>query len=896
MKTIFRFLLLTVLFFNFKNVRAQVTANTILDINGGIKAGNISATNTEFDTGTLANIFDGDTNSLARTKNINPLVVTLAFKYPTTILGAKFFCSYENSGTWSLESANTQNDLINKTGSYKVWANARPLTGIGNPPHMNDSVGGAATAIQYLRLTSHKIGDDFVHANELLIYSTGSYSSMKFESSSLDLYKDWYFIPKVLVSSTTQQAILKSSLLTYTSSNPAVATVDATGKIKYISIGNATITGTYKTLKATLSVQCKSGMIAEQHITNFDPFLSTPAPCSVKQIPVVVIIYLPTKDGLNLDTSEIGRDYIATLDAAKTKLQKQSDQTKYMLEEGSKFHGYKDPSALPYLGYKIIDYIIVYEPLPNSYHGPGKAVADYYADFNLILNRYNAKHYVEDLGVKQFWLYGYQYNKIAPAESNMASALSGNVSNSDRKKDMPVFSKSYTLYNYNLTVGANENVHDHGHQLEALYGYINNDLFNTKFVAGEPTQGRCGDTHFAVNSTFNGDYRNFTPKTSDIEDWQPAGGPTKQISAANWGRIKYTFPNNNDFSTDSNAIFQAHWYIYWRQNMPGMGNKVPNGSGGFMSNWWQFTSDWDSCVKNNLNLYVSAASQITYKPGCQLSKAPTLTISPAGGNYSGSVNVTLTATDSQDPNPVIYYTLDGSTPGTYSRSFMKQGVITISSSMTLKAFAKNNINISSTVQSQTYTIAKMLTFWFRRPSYVQAPRIHYWNVVPSQPGTTWPGVLMAQDLSKGPDWYKYSIPNATSASLVFYDGQYFKTADQLNRTSGCFDGNNYSWVSCGWAVPSLNLVTSVVDASDPINSLSLFPNPSSGSFEFEYKTENKSIELKIMDVLGKEVFNEVVSSEGGLVHKSFSLNYPQGIYTITVKDGASINSKRLVIQ
>lgn len=78
---------------------------------------------------------------------------------------------------------------------------------------------------------------------------------------------------------------------------------------------------------------------------------------------------------------------------------------------------------------------------------------------------------------------------------------------------------------------------------------------------------------------------------------------------------------------------------------------------------------------------------------------PTVSASPAGGTYNGSVQVTLTATP---PSATIYYTTDGSTPTTGSTKYTS--AITLSQTTTLKFFAQDASGHKSVVQTQTYTI------------------------------------------------------------------------------------------------------------------------------------------------------------------------------------------------
>ena len=73
--------------------------------------------------------------------------------------------------------------------------------------------------------------------------------------------------------------------------------------------------------------------------------------------------------------------------------------------------------------------------------------------------------------------------------------------------------------------------------------------------------------------------------------------------------------------------------------------------------------------------------------------------SPAGGTYTGSQSVTLTA----EAGATIRYTTDGSTPSVTSGTIYS-GPISISSTTTLKAVAIDSAGNVSTVMTETYTI------------------------------------------------------------------------------------------------------------------------------------------------------------------------------------------------
>ena len=212
--------------------------------------------------------------------------------------------------------------------------------------------------------------------------------------------------------------------------------------------------------------------------------------------------FLPTADGVNLDVSKAA-DYWSlgpiTLKKLKAKIDVFDKRVKYMLEEGSRFRGYKNPDARPSIGYRVVKYITVYEQTP-----PGFVIElvngfpVYAPDYHQIFERFNMAHYINNLGVKEIWIWqggvapsfpSYDPSLHAPEdfrnweESNMSSRLTGDISNSSRNNtDLPVYNSTYTVYGQNFRRTHSEAVHNHGHQLESILSHVNSNLFWKKFV------------------------------------------------------------------------------------------------------------------------------------------------------------------------------------------------------------------------------------------------------------------------------------------------------------------------------------------------------------------------------------------------------------------------------
>lgn len=318
-------------------------------------------------------------------------------------------------------------------------------------------------------------------------------------------------------------------------------------------------------------------------------------------IPVVVVKYFPVKDG-NIDISVTG-DYGAPLEQTRKHTDAITEAVIHGMEQGSRYHGFKNEKAKPSLKFEIVKTYEFLDPLPTV-EKEGHTVP--FTDYNKVMARIDIKTWVEDKGVKEVWLYGYHGGVIGLWESNMAGPH-GDISNSDRvTDDLPILKNTYTVYHYNYQRGRGEALEDHMHQLEAVLNYVDgrddtprdewpNLLFWGKFVGSDrsskmiPTEEgfcRCGWSHYPPNALGDYDWQNKRVVMSDIEDWRPDGtGEKKPVTSDIWGSDSYT------------------WFIYWIQSIPGKDNGLTH-NGKAVRNWWLFIAHFDYAMENKMKLTV----------------------------------------------------------------------------------------------------------------------------------------------------------------------------------------------------------------------------------------------------------------------------------------------------
>jgi hypothetical protein len=365
------------------------------------------------------------------------------------------------------------------------------------------------------------------------------------------------------------------------------------------------------------------------------PFLTSPSNPNARIIvPVVVVNYYPTLNGIDIDTKRapgLGTPSPITVEGIKDKTVQFLNLTKYGLEQGSRFRGYNNQSQVSSVSFKIVKYINVYE-IKRGLPGVQKEITDrdpirfkqdiltpvYQPDYFDVFSKINLKQLIENEGVKEVWFslrpISSEYpvvrdslingitaaNFINLPESNMSSLLSGDVSNSYRmSNDLPVYNKTYVVYGYNLETSSANMIHNRGHQIEAQLSHLDGNFWGSysNKTDGYADSTRLGWTHCPPNTTKDYDWNNKTLTLSDIEDWKPTGGTKKLLNSDRWMNINYTSPNPvNLIPYDPNDP-QLKWLIFWMQSIPGYNNGITG-----VNDWWDLFYNWDDAVKNKSKL------------------------------------------------------------------------------------------------------------------------------------------------------------------------------------------------------------------------------------------------------------------------------------------------------
>ena len=306
------------------------------------------------------------------------------------------------------------------------------------------------------------------------------------------------------------------------------------------------------------------------------------------------------------------------------------------LRESSRWQGFRDPVAPPFLDYRIVDIVDLTEPrgeadrnsarFPRAADGVG---FDYGALYEMRLHDGRRLDELTERGlINEAWLLADHTAHSAPYETvevkrsyNLDFQPLGferHAGNSG-SHDAPWIGRSLRILFVNFDRGVGCAMESLGHSLERMatcgalpyyeryfreFAMLDLDRrlglpFESLYLCDDPVayptpsslQYRAGwrrrtvhdyvaaggNVHFMPNGRHDYDLDNRAPVLSTIETWRQP----EQV-ARPW--TPDVLERHRDLAPDC----MGRWVVYWRQNMPGLDNTALDDDGLQMKNWWPF--------------------------------------------------------------------------------------------------------------------------------------------------------------------------------------------------------------------------------------------------------------------------------------------------------------------
>lgn len=547
---------------------SQIPYTFQLNVGQEVFSGEAGITHPILDIGSINDVFDGNTTTLARTASINPMIVTLDFNRVVAI-GDNHLMNGAGNALWKLECANSLADLNAQTGSYQVLVNQVAIT---NNVWDDQSVN---TSARFLRLTLERTtGDDYVHLREWNIEASvqTEVSAICMSPSPVRILPGSEYQPGALMLDTSGiYHAVDPALFTWSSNQTALFNVNGNGVISASGgTGSGILTAQFSTLTSQASV-------------TVTPFIE-PQLANTRPVQVALVIIDPASGVFGGSTfsqyhswqnpAVLSQNLCDSLNAASGGVVYYSISQTYHTDNLYTLFGNTaisvDSLAELFLepGWTTLHYVA--ETLGQSEFLYNQLLADY--DFCTLSNNEQ---------IDEVWVYA------MPFVGLYESRLTGN--NAFFYNSPPLTGNScmdhLPIMGFNYERGLAEAWHSYGHRAEnamiRLFGGWNNaspassfDFF-TLLDSHQSDSGHVGNIHFPVNAS---------------DDYEYDALNTVVSFAPNWYTYPFLFQETEMVNCLDWNCSQLGYMSWWHRHLP---NKACRDKRGILNNWWIYIVDFN---------------------------------------------------------------------------------------------------------------------------------------------------------------------------------------------------------------------------------------------------------------------------------------------------------------
>ena len=135
---------------------------------------------------------------------------------------------------------------------------------------------------------------------------------------------------------------------------------------------------------------------------------------------------------------------------------------------------------------------------------------------------------------------------------------------------------------------------------------------------------------------------------------------------------------------------------------------------------------------------------------------------------------------------------------------------------------------------------------------------------------------------------------ASGESFSVFNGQNpqgtwtFRVYDQFTGDNGTLNS---------WSIEVCTQSVTLTSDSFGLENFTLYPNPNNGNFNIQFNSNSgNEIKINVHDIRGREIFNKSYDNNG-FFNENLQLNNAQsGIYLVTIQDGSSKVTKKIVVE
>ncbi len=569
MKLLYFFVFLTCPLFVFSQSTLVFPVNNINEL---IQNGTVHVSHSQLDIGSIQDVFDGNYQSLARSANINPQVITLQFPFSVTFSGSEVLQTY-GDGWWSLEAADSEDDLASQTGSYVQLFSMSPLT-----DGVIDAKSFPAQSKRIIRLTVRRTtGDDYVHLNEWKLLD----ASAQVEITSICARpSQLWLLPstslEVSLYGTDEQG-LNYPILTgidWTIEDPDLIAVESSDD-KIVALSNNKIGST------TLVIQWEG---IEQSITVHVVNDFKPKTASTRIVKVALVLIDPpieAEGGLRFHERFGWDDPVSLTNALRDSLNSAGDgAVDYQIVAT-----YDEPILYAVLEGTTISvdsmYRLFLEPGWVTFHHL-EQTGGYQFDYNGLLAAHDFCTQSNSKEIDEVWVYSMPFTGMYESRLTGDGAFWYNSPPLDGNSCVD----QLPIMGFNYERGVAEAMHSFGHRVESAMAHTfgrwdynaveKNDWEKfSSYDKAVPGEVNIGNIHFPPNGISDYDYKNPSPVTT---------------YADNWFRYPFLFEKQRTVTCVEWNCSHLGFMSWWYHHLPHFTCLNKNG---ILNNWWPYIVDYN---------------------------------------------------------------------------------------------------------------------------------------------------------------------------------------------------------------------------------------------------------------------------------------------------------------
>jgi len=559
--------------------QGQVTQVQPLDVLAGINSGGIVASTVpELVMGSQDRMFDGNGLTSAGVQNSSTLAVTLLLDSAVDISGSKVFFWME--GEWTLEVASQSEELLSRTGSYRLLVDRRPCHFFAW-----DSASVAAGEVRAVRLTGHNTQSDsnYVLLGEWVIYTGQTLVALKI------IPTDFKMVPGTSLQLSVKTIDSQGRVLPYpflappawSTSNPDVAHIGEMGDIHALALGSADILAVANPLRGNAQVTVVEDFVSEKvapmvlpvAVVLQDQIIDKVNKRRIHQVrgwadPLVLVYQLVEEfyqcsDGvIQYQIVEIHDDVqcFSRLDGKFMSL----DTLAYFFGPGGRLYGRSTPGTLQYMA-----------EIEDRVKFDYRAMIDYH--------QFDQKR--NEGRITEVWVYSFPFGGMYESQLVGPGAFWYN----SPPMDHPGLRRLLPVMGWNYERGIAEAMESYGHRSESALSHAygrwdpraaspNNWEIFTSIDKDKPGKAHVGSIHYPPNGMSDYDFGNHRYVTCYADNWKRYPillDQTRVLNCAEWG---------------CSHLGYMRW---WFSHLP----RFVGVTDGILNNWWHYIVDFEGAVE-----------------------------------------------------------------------------------------------------------------------------------------------------------------------------------------------------------------------------------------------------------------------------------------------------------